>query len=89
MPNHPARLRTKYITMGPRTEAIHIDAPGCIVSIGRHVDDNGRIVTTVSVEAQGDRFQGEDEWWIIPSAMLHNAPLKGTTVRVVRTKEGE
>jgi hypothetical protein len=48
-----------------RCKLLHIEAPGCIINIRVGLTDtDGRKVTNVSIEADGDRYVGDPEWWI-------------------------
>ena len=64
---------------GPKT--LHVEADGCIVNIqvGLH-DENGNRVTHVSVDANGDRYSGETQWWVAPGSKVTS---KGVGLRVV------
>ena len=57
----------KNITVSERsrTKRLHIELPGCIVNIytDLHTDD-GRPITYVSVDADGDRYAGETPWYV-------------------------
>lgn len=61
-------------------ECLHIEAPGCIVNIhaGLH-DDHEREVTRISIDAAGDKYAGDKQWWC-PDLQ----DPKGLGVRVVQ-----
>ncbi len=49
----------------PTQNLLHIECPGCIVNIYVDLaDDDGNPVTSVIVEANGQRYAGQPEWWI-------------------------
>lgn len=73
--------RNISISERSRTNLLHIEAPGCIINIRVGLTDHeGRSVTAISIEADGDRYAGDPEWWI-----EGDRGSKGIGVRVVRS----
>ena len=55
----------KNIRLSRGTQGLHIEAPGCIISIETtYNDDAGRPFVRVEVSADRDRYAGNDEWWL-------------------------
>ena len=76
------RYRTIQLTRRSRPPSLHIEAPGCIVNIDLLTDSEGRNVTRVDVNANGDRYAGEPEWWCIDAGATLEP--RGIGVRVVQ-----
>lgn len=50
----------------PKSGTLHIEAAGCIVNIRTGLTHrSGRKVTSIEVLADGDRYAGDPEWWIV------------------------
>lgn len=76
-------MRTISLSSRSRAKLLHIEAPGCIINIHVGLSDvDGREVTRVSIDADGDRYSGEPQWWIDGEE-----GKKGLGVRIVRTCE--
>lgn len=61
-------------------ECLHVEAPGCIVNIHAGLtSSDGEQVTRVSVNADGDNYAGDQQWWC-PDLQ----DPKGIGVRVVQ-----
>lgn len=70
-----------------RFRTLHVEAPGCIINIRFGLTTTeGRPVTSISISADGDRYSGEQAWWV--ETEDHKVPgmenRDGFTVRVVR-----
>ncbi len=77
--------RQRNLNLTERSPLLHIEAPGCIINIHCGLRDmDGRKVVNISVEADGDRYSGDPEWWV--DGELGN---KGRAVRVVCTGRRE
>jgi hypothetical protein len=71
----------KTIRLTPRSQMLHIDAPGCIVNIDPGlIDSNGRMVCRVDVNADGDRYKGDAQWWV-----EGEAGNRGVGLRIIQT----
>lgn len=54
----------RTIRLSRRTQALHVEAPGCIVNIETtYTDPEGRPFVRVEAMADRDRYSGE-EWWL-------------------------
>lgn len=55
----------RSISLTRKPGLLHIEAPGCIINIDPDLTDSeGRSVVNVSVQADGNRYAGEPEWWL-------------------------
>lgn len=64
---------------------LHIEVPGAVINIWVGLEDTeGHEVTTIEIKADGDRFAGEDPWYL---ADLDN--VVHLSVRVVRYHKEE
>ena len=71
----------KTIRLTPKSQLLHIEAPGCIVNIDPGLtDSNGRLVCRVDVNADGDRYKGDAQWWI-----EGEAGNRGVGLRIIQT----
>jgi len=70
----------KTVRMGRKN--LHIECPGCIVHISRLHDAEGHEVTRVDVNADGDRYAGDPEWWCVDAGTTLGA--RGIGVRIVK-----
>lgn len=77
--------RLKTITMPRGYNKLHIELPGCIVNIQVGLQNNAwEEVVYISVDAHGDRFAGEPEWW----ADGGKVEYKGGACRIIREVPG-
>jgi hypothetical protein len=73
----------RSIRLTPRSQLLHIEAPGCIVNINPGLtDSNGHVVCRVDVNADGARYKGDAQWWI-----EGEAGNDGISARIVQTNE--
>jgi hypothetical protein len=71
----------RSIRLTPRSKLLHIEAPGCIVNIDPGLtDSDGRMVCRVDVNADGDRYKGDAQWWV-----EGEAGNRGVGLRVIQT----
>ena len=75
----------RVIQMGRRSKDLHIEAPGVIVNICQLTDAEGRRVTRVDVNADGDRYRAESEWWCVDAGATLGP--RGIGVRIVEGAE--
>lgn len=55
----------RSIRLTARSKLLHIEAPGCIVNIDPGLTDSaGHMVCRVDIDANGDRYKGDAQWWI-------------------------
>lgn len=58
-------MRSIIMNRRTRDKNLHIEVPGGIINITIGLSDlDGRSVTCVSVNADGNRYAGSPEWWI-------------------------
>ena len=71
----------RNISLSRKSSLLHVEAPGCIVNIHPGLTDtDGRAVVRVSIEADGDRYSGDPQWWVEGVA-----GARGHGVRVIQT----
>lgn len=75
----------KTIKVPRKRDGLHIELPGAVVNIYAHLTDNeGRRLIRVNVDADGDRYSGEPQWWCpdLPDP-------KGIGIRIVQMPREE
>lgn len=71
----------KTVRLARKSKMLHIEAPGCIVNITPGLTDvNGRMICRVDVNANGDRYAGDPQWWV-----EGEAGNRGLGLRVIQT----
>jgi hypothetical protein len=71
----------RSIRLTARSQLLHIEAPGCIVNIDPGLTDtDGHMVCRVDVNADGDRYKGDRQWWV-----EGEAGNRGMSFRIVQT----
>jgi hypothetical protein len=68
--------------MSRKHQGLHIEAPGCIVNIRNLNDSEGQPITFIDVNADGDRYSGEPEWWCIDAGAILG--VRGIGIRIVQ-----
>ncbi|GMU20575.1 MAG: hypothetical protein AMXMBFR13_06720 [Phycisphaerae bacterium] len=80
-------MRLKTVTVPRGYEGLHIEVPGAIVNIYTHLrDEGGRQVVRVSVDADGDKYAGEPQWWC-PDLADNGLDPGGVGIRIVQMDE--
>lgn len=78
-------LKTVMVPRG--CEGLHIELPGAIVNIRVGLrDEQGREVTRVSIDADGEKYAGEPQWWC-PDLAERGLDPSGIGVRIVQINE--
>lgn len=71
----------RSIRLTEKSKLLHIEAPGCIVNINPGLTDSeGRKICRVDVNADGDRYAGDPQWWL-----EGEAGNRGMGLRVIQT----
>ncbi len=81
----PDTMKSIHLSSSGRgTRTLHVEADGCIVNIqvGLH-DADGNRVTHISVNASGNRYAGDPEWWVAKGSKVDPS---GVGLRVVEKK---
>lgn len=80
-------MRLKAVTVPRGHEGLHIELPGAIVNIRVGLrDEQGRVVTRVSIDADADKYAGGAQWWC-PDLAEHGLDPGGIGVRIVQMDE--
>lgn len=74
-------MKLKTIRIPRGYDGLHIEAPGVIVNIEKITEG----MTRVDVNANGDRYAGEPEWWCEPSEL----EPRGIGIRIVMKDPAE
>lgn len=78
--------RLKTITLPRGYDGLHIELPGSIINIHTGLTSlHGHEVVSISVDADGDRYAGDPEWWCLPG----DVDRRGAGIRIVQCPAAE